>query len=109
MEKNLESLKMIGRRIREIREERNWNRGRLENELDGGMTCSCLYYFEHHKRTPSLKSLFLLGDVFSIDPMLFFIDPLNNERHRIIAEVLSRDCMAIVILQAMVSKLTEVK
>lgn len=89
MDREKKMLETIGRRIRDYRYENSLEQVDLAELLEGKISRSCISYFENGKRTPSLNSLFLLSEALNVEPLVFFLDPKRDQRHRLIAQVMS--------------------
>lgn len=77
------AAKLIGRRIRELREERGWDQIDLEAHIDGTVKRATISNFETGARLPSLHTLLQLAKAFEVEPAALLLNPSAELKHRI--------------------------
>jgi transcriptional regulator with XRE-family HTH domain len=96
-DRNVEALaRLVGRRIRELREDRGWMQVDLAAHLDGHAKQPTISDYETGRAMPSLRMIARLAAAFEVDVAELFLNIKGDERHRIAARVLvsSRACLA---------------
>ena len=79
---------LLGRRIRELRQERGWGQVDLAEYLDGRPKQATLSTIETGRRFPSYRTLEKLVRAFGVVPAALFLSPGENFRHRVAVAVL---------------------
>ena len=73
---------LVGRRIRQLRTERQWNQVDLEAHLSG-IKRATISDFETARSLPSLLTLFDLASAFGVEPGALLMEPDRQPRHRV--------------------------
>jgi putative transcriptional regulator len=79
--------RLVGRRIRELRQETEWQQVDLEAALEGAATRSSISYLENGRTFPSRDTLYALARAFEVPVASLFLDP-RDRRQRIALAVL---------------------
>ena len=80
--------RIVGNRIRALRNAHRWNQVDLEAELNGAVVRSTIGNFETGSRLPSLFVLGEMARVFGVPMASFLLDPNGSERERAALAVL---------------------
>lgn len=80
--------RLVGRRIKELRNDRGWAQVDLEEHLDGMVKRATLSDYETGRELPSLRTIVKLAEAFEVDPAELLLNINGNERHRIAGAVL---------------------
>lgn len=73
----------IGRRIRELREERGWDQVDLEAAIDSKVGRTTISNFETGVRLPSLRTLLCVAEAFDVELAVLLLDRHAGLQHRV--------------------------
>lgn len=79
---------MIGRRLRQLREDRGWAQVDLQAHLDDHVSQAALSMYETGKALPSISTLAQLADAFEVPVASLVLDPAASEREGVALAVL---------------------
>lgn len=80
--------RLVGRRIRELREQRGWDQADVAAAVGEQFSRSAISNFETGARLPSLRTLLRLAETFDIELPLLLLDRHANLAHRVAEAVL---------------------
>lgn len=75
--------RLIGLRLRQLRNERGWDQVDLEAHLDGHIKRASISDFETGRRLPSLRTLFRIAGAFEVELAELVLSPGEHQRHRV--------------------------
>ena len=76
-------VRLVGRRLRELRHAAGWGQSDLEARLEGHIGRSEISYLENGRRRPTLATLASIARAFDVEPAVLLLDPRNDVAHRI--------------------------
>jgi len=88
--------RLVGRRLRELRNSCGWGQAELEARLDGHIGRSEISYLENGRRQATLSTLSKCAGAFGVEPAVLLLDPRNDVIHRLVVCVLggqSKRCL----------------
>lgn len=83
------TLRLVGRRIRELREARGWAQVDLAAHIDDQVQRAMISDIETARRHPSLRTLLRLADALGVPVVVLFMDPRSNLSDRVAERALA--------------------
>lgn len=80
-------VRLIGRRIREIRRERRW--GQVDLAEHSHVKQAQISLIETAERGVSIPTLLEIAEALEVEPAILFLDPNKNQRHQVAIAVLN--------------------
>ena len=99
--------KLVGRRIRELRQENEWNQVDLEHQLDGAISQATLSHYEVSRYMPSIQSVEQIAGAFDVPAALLFLDPSRSSRDRAAAKILTMKSKDVQRVLALLEEITQ--
>ena len=81
--------RLVGARVKELREGRGWRQSDLVAHCDEAVTDSTLSFVENGQRALSLETLAAIAKALEVHPAVLLLDPANSSEEAALVALLS--------------------